>query len=134
MHFGRLDTAGNLLSDVVASDEPGSLGASSWHSYLDWTGSEYLVAWTDGRDWVSEIYLGRLDGLGNRLGRNARVSTNPETAFLPTLAWNGQEVGVVWADRRHGQYEAYFARMRCCDPAVDDDGDGSVQCQDCDDK
>jgi cysteine-rich repeat protein len=45
----------------------------------------------------------------------ARVTEDPASSFLASLAWTGTELGVAWTDNRDGNYEIYFARLS---PAV----------------
>jgi hypothetical protein len=39
-----------------------------------------------------------------------RVSNNPGTSFLPSLAARGDEFAVSWYDNRDGNQEIYFSR------------------------
>jgi hypothetical protein len=101
-------------------------------SSLVWTGSEYGVSWFDERDGNYEIYFARLDALGNKIGSDVRVTNDPLESSGPSLVWTGSEYGVSWHDFRDGNYEIYFARLRCCD---DVDGDGYTECAgDCSDQ
>ena len=98
------------------TDAPGlSLSPS-----LVWTGTQYGLAWHDGRDAApdaapgtggAEIYFARLDPSGEKIGTDVRVSNFLSQSFRPALVWNGTEFAVTWNDDRDGNHEIYFARL-----------------------
>ena len=87
---------------------------------LVWTGTQYGLAWHDGRDAApdaapgtggAEIYFARLDAAGDKIGNDVRVSNFLSQSFRPSLVWNGTEYAVTWNDDRDGNHEIYFARL-----------------------
>lgn len=67
---------------------------------LIWTGNVFATAWEDRRDDNFEVYFNRLDGLGNKLGPDVRVSNAIDFSLDPALQFTGAEYVVVWGDRR----------------------------------
>ncbi len=81
-------------------------------SSLAWTGAEYGVSWEDDRDVFNrEIYFARIDGYGNKIGSDVRITNNDGTSGVPSLVWTGTEYGLSWYDDRDGNREIYFARL-----------------------
>ncbi len=133
IYFARLDATGarigaeiRITNDPADSTYPTSPG-------LAWNGEEYAVAWRDGRDGNTEIYLARLDATGNPLGTDVRVTYEPHASNSARVVWTGTDYRVAWNDGRDGGGEIYNARVRCCDSMTDLDGDGVSECDDCDD-
>jgi hypothetical protein len=115
IYFARLDSHGNKIGEDirVTSDDSGSVEPA-----LIWTGSEYGVSWSDGRDAQSyydkaEIYFARIDSSGKKIGPDLRVTNASKDSRYPSLKWNGSEYSVSWSDERDGDNEIYFARMDC---------------------
>lgn len=96
--FQLLDRNGNLL------DAPQSLARVNAESYggpLIWTGERYLTAYQDARqDGNYEIYFDVLNGKGQRLIDDLRVTNADDFSLRPALVWTGMESLVVWDDRR----------------------------------
>jgi hypothetical protein len=76
---------------------------------LAWTGSEFGVAWHDGRNGTDEIYFARIASDGDTIGLDIRITTTVAESRNPSLTWTGSEFGVVWHDDRDGNWEVYFA-------------------------
>ena len=128
IYFARLDSTGSKIgSDVRVTTD----GASSAVPRVAWTGSEYVMVWYDNRPGNFEIYFARLDSTGAKIGSDERVTTASGWSDWPDIVWNGAHFGVAWADQRDGNYEIYFALLKCCGNNVDVDAFGA--CDDCDD-
>jgi hypothetical protein len=122
IYFARLDSSGNKIgSDVRVTND----SANSSNSSLVWTGTEFGVSWHDDRDGNYEIYSVTIDALGNKVGSDIRMTSNGEASHRSSLAWTGNEFGLVWYDWRDGNYEIYFNQVRCCDNV---DGDDYTEC------
>jgi len=112
IYFARLSSSGVKQGNSLR------ITNNSWDSRdpsLVWTGSEYGVAWEDGRGVYTyrDIYLARLSSSGVKVGDNVRV-TLKEDSWVPSLACAGQEYGLVWRDTRDissGYTEIYFALL-----------------------
>ena len=107
IYFARVSSSG------VKQGASLSLTSNSWDSRdpsLVWTGSQYGLAWEDGRGVYTyrDIYFARVTSAGGRDGSNVRV-TMGEMSWVPSLAWAGAEYGVLWRDSRSS--EIYFALL-----------------------
>jgi len=109
IYFARLDASGSKIgSDVRVTNYI----ATSMRPSLVWTGSEYGVSWYDIRDGNAEIYFGRLDASGSKIGSDVRVTDyDTLSSAFPRLAWTGSEYGLSWRDTRDGNSEIYFVRI-----------------------
>ena len=111
-----LDASGMPIAPAKRiTTAPGvSLGVS-----LVWTGTQYGLAWHDGRETavdasggsLVQIYFARLDANGDKIGNEVKVSSTTGAAFRPALAWTGTHFGVTWNDSRDGNQEIYFGRL-----------------------
>jgi hypothetical protein len=77
-----------------------------------WTGSEYLVVWSDNRDGGRELYAVRLDATGARMGNDVVLTEAPGTPieFGGCVVWTGTDLAVVWSDDRSGGATDLFGR------------------------
>ena len=122
IYFALIDADGNRSGDETrVSDDPGGSGRPS----LAWTGSEYAVAWEDDQDGTYEVFLARLDALGDEIGSELQLTDSENNRGNPSLVWNGDGYALAWWDGRHGDSEIYFGRVACCDDA---DQDGYTEC------
>lgn len=112
IYFARLDSAGNKIgTDVrVTADTYPYIASSFWPS-LVWNGTEYAIAWEDGRHSYPEIYFRRLTSSGVEIGDEIRVTVTPPEASRPEMVWNGEFYALVWQDARHGARQIYFAAL-----------------------
>jgi hypothetical protein len=110
--FARLDASGTTLYTNVHVSDPAADGTR--YVSLAWTGSEYGIAWMDNRrrtPWeaLNDIYLTRLDAMGNKIGAVSRiVQAQWGNGYqTPSLVWSGGEYGVAY-----GGYQAIlFVRV-----------------------
>jgi hypothetical protein len=107
---------------VTGCGSPGKWGSDvrlTYHGMVSdnpsavWTGSEYGVAWHDGRSGGYDIYFARVDSSGAKIDPpgDVRVSMTAQMSSYPSLTWTGQEYGVSWHDVSDGNNEIYFARL-----------------------
>ncbi|MBI4091003.1 MAG: hypothetical protein HY422_03185, partial [Candidatus Komeilibacteria bacterium] len=105
----RYDGLGTSVTTTLA----GNTSCSSYYPQLTWTGSEYGVIWADctaaNNDW--EIYFSRLDRSGKKIGQDLRLTNAVGFSAYPSIAWNGDEYGFVWHDRRYDSGDILFARI-----------------------
>jgi hypothetical protein len=118
IYFARISASGakigadvQITSDASWSNEPS----------LVWTGSEYGVAWFDGRSTSSDIYFARISATGAKLGSDVQITSDAGTSEFPSLAWAGTEYGVIWQDSRTTVYDLYFARISAAGAKVGTD-------------
>ena len=118
IYFARVDDDGTKIgSDIRITDD----GSISEYPSLAWNGSEYGVAWEDGRDGTREIYFARIDAAGNRIGVITRITDHSGKSYRPSLAWSGNEYGIAWHDDRDGNNEIYFTRVDALGLEIGDD-------------
>jgi hypothetical protein len=105
---GSVDEMGSLIADArVTSDSHTSVGAS-----IQWTGSEFGVAWADSLDVYPGIFFARISAEGSTIGGFTRVSEPEFGGFAnPSIQWTGSEFGVAWEDSRLGVWLIFFARI-----------------------
>lgn len=103
--YGQLlSAAGDPIGDDFRiGDAPGASNETA--PAVAWSGSEYLVVWTDTRKWSirgSDIYGRRISAAGAFAGASFRISGPGATEYEndPAVAWSGSDYLVVWADGR----------------------------------
>jgi hypothetical protein len=107
VYLAGLSATGALATGPLRlTDDPEFSGSPD----LEWTGSELVVAWNDGRDGNFEIYLARLDPEGSKIGGDLRFTTEDSFSATPSLTWVDDELVITWSDDRDGNNEIYFAR------------------------
>lgn len=107
---GLIDEGADLVpwgEEVVVSASDETDDAAS----LVWTGESYVVGYWDYRGGDADVFIQRIDREGQRVGEEEQVTTSAGDGFGPSLVWTGRELGVVWDDRRDGNFEIYFARF-----------------------
>ena len=112
LYFARISRDGaKLVGDVRINSDTTSVGDST----ITYSGSEYAVAWSDGRHEKSEIYFARLSSDGTKLGGDVRVTSDPEFSSSPFIVHAEDNYGIAWMDSRHSGadiiYELYFTRV-----------------------
>jgi hypothetical protein len=109
--FTRLSPTGEILMEETRVSR--SLGRDFRQPSLVWTGEEYGVAWHAeqiGGNW--EIDFARVDASGVRIDDPILVSdADPANSYAPSLVWADGEYGLVWRDKRDGNWELYFTRI-----------------------
>ena len=65
-----------------------------------WTGSNYGLTWEDSRkDGESEIYFTRLNGFGEEVGSEVKVSdSSDKISGQPAIIWTNNSYSVVWSE------------------------------------
>ncbi len=93
-------------TDTRLSDVPdGSIYCS-----IAATGNDVHVLWCDERDGNSEIYYKRSTDGGTTWGANVRLTNDPDSSMLPSVAVSDKIVHVVWYDNRDDNFEVYYKR------------------------
>jgi len=86
-------------------------GGNSYCPALAWTGSDFVLAWSDDRDGNMEIYFARLDGAGVKRGGDVRITNDGAISSSPALTWGPDEVGLAWVETRGINDHVEFARL-----------------------
>ncbi|MBW2262216.1 MAG: putative metal-binding motif-containing protein [Deltaproteobacteria bacterium] len=102
--FGRVDPTGRAIGEPIrVTDAPHFSG----RPIIEWTGSSFGVAWTDGRDSGCDtggfdcnldLYFTTLDPEGTKLWADVRVTVRENFASASSLEWSGSEFGVSWVE------------------------------------
>ncbi|MBM4358357.1 MAG: hypothetical protein FJ096_09640, partial [Deltaproteobacteria bacterium] len=100
--FVPLDAAPLRISGNIAPAGPGGLAFG---------GDAYLAVYWGAKD-GADTYTTRLDASGNKLEPSEQriALQNADTSGGPVV-WVGDRFGVVWQDRRDGDYEIYFNEL-----------------------
>lgn len=108
IYFSRINDAGEKQGgDLRISSSEGL----SWDPDLVWTGSEFGVAWGDGRNGDWDIYFRRISADGILVGDEKRITSATGNAESPSLVWTGNEYAVAWSDSRNGPYAIYLVYL-----------------------
>jgi hypothetical protein len=95
VYMARVDAAGNVVGEVRVDDDDSS---ANWPDVV-WTGTEAAVVYYQFQG-PPVIYLARLGADLKPKGSPVRVSG--KGARFPSIAWNGNELGVAWAIKDGG--------------------------------
>lgn len=110
VYFNRLAPDGSKLGpDYRVTYAPGW----SINTALAWTGSEYVIAWQDGRHEIEavenyEIYMTFLDRDGFEIGDDIRLTNDLSNSEAPAIDIGGDEIGVAFLDGRNGVQQIWF--------------------------
>ena len=105
VQFTRVSEAGLRIGDHVRVSDLSVCGRISATQTLSWTGTEYGIAWIgmeDSHTSVSQVFFARISSIGVPTGIIQRVNDfedSGEEMHGPTLAWDGDEYGLVWESR-----------------------------------
>lgn len=123
---GRDDDCNGVIDDGatfapagpdVRVSEPST--APSGPGGLAWSGERYLASYWGYTENTAHVYFSALDREGARVSSPSqiRITTTPSDAYGAAVAWTGTRagapgvLGIVWQDRRDGDYEIYFNRL-----------------------
>ena len=109
-----LDTAGIPISTAANDQE---------HPSIAFDGTNYLVVWEDDRNGSYGIYATIIDTSGVVLDTGGIPISTAGLQERPSVAFNGTNYFVVWADRRNGSdHDIYGARVTTSEDVLDTAG------------
>ncbi len=78
-----------------------------------WSGSRYLASFWGYEQGSAHVYFTarNRDGSATLAPATRRVTITEPDAYGAGVAWTGRELGIVWQERRDGDYEIYFNRL-----------------------
>ncbi len=96
------------LPDVRLTNDT-NISQTSIHAGCIANSGNYVhVVWEETRDGNSEVYYKRsIDG-GTTWGTDTRLTNDLENSASPSIAVNGSNIYIVWAERRNGNDEIYY--------------------------
>lgn len=80
---------------------------------LIWNGDRWITTWIQAAPMPEGVFVGLLDATGAPAGGSVAVTSHLWGSERPRSAWASGSIGVTWSDRRDGNFEIYFARLRC---------------------
>ena len=108
IYFTLLDSAGDQsTSDIRVTTDANSQTTPR----IAWNGAEWGVTWLDYRGSDADLYFGRLEGGGSKIGSDIRITTDSSNQKEPSLVWTGTEYGLAWYDDRNGDRDIFFTRI-----------------------
>jgi hypothetical protein len=84
--------------------------SASFHPCVSGSDAAVYVVWYDYPDGNYEIYCKRSTDSGVSWGVDTRLTNNPANSTYPSLTVSGQDVHVVWQDKRVGYDGIYYKR------------------------
>lgn len=108
LYFAKMSPSGEtLVSDVVIT----GIGFSNY-PMITWDGSNYAVVWSTNRDGNDEIYFGKLDTSGNKVGDDVRITNNSApSSFNSNIIFSNSKYKVSWLDQRDDTVdEVYYSQ------------------------
>lgn len=107
IYFARLDVTGAVIGTRLRLTD---FLENSGVPTIEWTGSEYGIAWVDARDGNNEVYFARVSGDGTKLTADLRITDFLLSSELPWLEWTGRDFGLAFVDRRD-DVQIWFTRL-----------------------
>lgn len=110
--FARLNETGASIGPDVRIT---NISGSSYDADLEWTGSEFVIAWHDDMSGDSEIYVARVSDTGTKLSSDLRLTNEYDLSADASLVWTGSRFGLAWTDERTDNPEIFFNLLDYCD-------------------
>jgi len=96
------------LPDVRLTNDTNISQTSIHANCIANSGNFIHVVWEDTRDGNSEIYYKRSIDVGTNWEADTRLTNDPQNSASPSIAVNGSQIYIVWAERRNNNDEIYF--------------------------
>jgi large repetitive protein len=131
IYGARVDASANVLDSQGVLISTGLMGYMQYYPVVAFDGTNYLVVWEDARNSADalnwDVYGARVDASGTVLDpRGIAISTADYSQWCPTVAFDGTNYLVVWADSRESDEEqlsdVYGARVGQSGDVLDPDG------------
>ncbi|MEO6132200.1 MAG: SBBP repeat-containing protein, partial [Saprospiraceae bacterium] len=100
-----------ILSQIRLTNDPDSSFTSHNNAQcIAANGSFIHVVWTDHRNGNNEVFYKRSFDNGHSWEGDDQLSLSNVNASYPSIATSGNDVHVVWMDKRDGKFEIYYKR------------------------
>ena len=110
------DNGQTWSSDMRLTNE----STESLHPSVAVSGSNVHITWVDYRDGNEEIYYKVSNDGGLSWDPDIRLTDDQGYSYNPSVALYGQQVNVVWADDRDGNWEIYYKRNPTGNPGINE--------------
>jgi hypothetical protein len=106
VYFERMDKLGGPLS----LQRPLSSAAGlAYDPSVAWNGTDFGVAWEDGGNALSQIYVVTANG-SVPVRTPVQRTSSTHVSLLPELVWTGSGYGIAFESNRSGSMQVYFVR------------------------
>lgn len=109
LYVSRVSPDGSASEPAVL---PESGSGANWPS-LAATPSGVAIAYYQFRSGPPQIFISFIDKENQFIRPDLQISQTTGRARFPSIASDGQALGVAWEDTRTGTQQVYFARARC---------------------
>ena len=120
------DNGQTWSSDLRLTDDPGD----SHYPSVAASGSNVHITWQDTRDGNDEIYYKVSNDYGMSWDPDIRLTDDQGISQNTSVALSGEQVNVVWADDRDGNWEIYYKRNPTGNPGINELGLNPISCID----
>jgi hypothetical protein len=100
-----LDNGINWSSDIQLTNT-----TPSAHPSITVANSDIYIAWRQGTDWTSEIYIIHSENFGVSWGTSLQLTNQPSLSWYPVISSTNSNVHVLWFDDRPPAAEIYYKR------------------------
>lgn len=90
--------------NIVASD---SQSKGPFMPAMAYGNGRFGIIFYDSRDGNNELYFSLINGNGDKIGADFRVTNDPGDSFDPSIVWNGNDFGIIWYE----SWQIFFARI-----------------------
>jgi MYXO-CTERM domain-containing protein len=124
IYGSRVSPAGTVLDGVGTGVAISTAANDQLTPAIAFDGTNYLVAWSDGRWGTPDIYGARVSPAGLVLDASGIgvSSMTPNAQTAPRVAFDGTNHVIVWADTRSGNADVYAARVSPAGTILDASG------------
>jgi hypothetical protein len=106
--FRLVDAAGVPLTPEIRIT---NTAGESYDPKIVWTGSDYLLVWSDNTSGVFMVQRTRLDRSGKPLSEPVAITDGPMGGYASRLVRSGPEVGLFWSEDAWPIGDLYFTRL-----------------------
>lgn len=90
--------------NIVASD---SQSKGPFMPAMAYGNGRFGIIFYDSRGGNNELYFSLINGNGDKIGADFRVTNDPGDSFDPSIVWNGNDFGIIWYE----SWQIFFARI-----------------------
>jgi MYXO-CTERM domain-containing protein len=124
IYGSRVSPSGTVLDMATTGIAISTAANDQISPSIAFDGTNYLVAWSDGRWGTPDIYATRVSPAGLVLDASGIgvSSMTPNAQTTPRVAFDGTNHVIAWADTRSGNSDVYAARVSPAGTVLDANG------------